>query len=180
MKSVRALGRVRAGSPLLADEVLEFHAARLLLLIRFCGTKNTIDGLTKLAKLDFFVRYPELLDAIAGERHEPRRPIEAAMVRHHYGPWDRRYYHVLGFLEGCGLIYVDPGVGRGFRFQLSPKGLERTARLATLPSYAPVVADMQRAKLLLGAKSGNAIKKLIYRTFDREVASLPLGKMIRP
>ena len=56
MKSLRNFASQAAGLPLLADDVLEFHAARLLLLFRVCGTKDRIDGLTKMAKLDFFVR----------------------------------------------------------------------------------------------------------------------------
>ncbi len=47
-----------AGLPLTADQITEFHAARLMLLLHLCGVKNRIEGLTKLAKLDFFVRYP--------------------------------------------------------------------------------------------------------------------------
>ena len=59
MKRFRELGDTPISSPLPAEDVLELHAARLVLLLKHCGVKNRIDGLTKLAKLDFFVRYPE-------------------------------------------------------------------------------------------------------------------------
>jgi hypothetical protein len=64
MKSFNTLGASPAGLPVAADDLLEFHAARLLLLFKFCGKTNRnsglprIDGLTKMAKLDFFVRHP--------------------------------------------------------------------------------------------------------------------------
>jgi hypothetical protein len=52
------MGNAPVSLPLSADNIVEFHAARILLLISLCGTSNRIDGLTKMAKLDFFVRYP--------------------------------------------------------------------------------------------------------------------------
>ena len=63
MKSLSRLGTRPASLPLAADDILEFHAARLLLLIHVCGTAGRIDGLTKMAKLDFFTRYPDFFDA---------------------------------------------------------------------------------------------------------------------
>ena len=60
---MRSLNRVgaqpRPAWPLAADDIVEFHAARLLLLMEICGVKGRIDGLTKMAKLDFFSRYPD-------------------------------------------------------------------------------------------------------------------------
>jgi hypothetical protein len=65
MKSILNLHTHPAGMPLLADDVVEFHAGRLLLLLKFCGQRGYIDGLTKLAKLDFFVRYPHFFDKMS-------------------------------------------------------------------------------------------------------------------
>ena len=59
MKSAKQIAKVPAGVQLRADDIVEFHAARLLLLFDLCGTSGRIDSLTKMAKLDFFVRYPD-------------------------------------------------------------------------------------------------------------------------
>jgi hypothetical protein len=75
MKSLHHLGNQSLGLPLSADSVVEFHAARLLLLLNLCGTAGRIDGLTKLAKLDFFVRYPDFY-AVARRWHGPLRSPE--------------------------------------------------------------------------------------------------------
>lgn len=42
------------------DDAVDFHASRLLLLLNLCGTNPGpgIEGRTKFAKLDFFLRYP--------------------------------------------------------------------------------------------------------------------------
>lgn len=102
MKSFKRIAEVPPSIALPADDILEFHAARLLLLIRICGTASRIDGLTKLAKLDFFVRYPDFFEVASktpASGNTYKHTIESAMVRHHYGPWDKRYYHVLSVLE---------------------------------------------------------------------------------
>ncbi len=62
MKSLKNINDLPAGVPLAADDLLEFHAARLLLLFKVCGVAGRIDGLTKMAKLDFFVRYPQFFN----------------------------------------------------------------------------------------------------------------------
>ena len=60
MKRLRELSDAPASRPITAEEVMEFHAARLVLLFKHCGVKGRrIDSLTKMAKLDFFVRYPD-------------------------------------------------------------------------------------------------------------------------
>lgn len=48
----------RPAKTLLAEESIELHAARLLLLLNYAGVKGKIVSRTKIAKMDFFVRYP--------------------------------------------------------------------------------------------------------------------------
>jgi hypothetical protein len=63
MKSINDLNKSYKHS-IVSDEIIEFHAGRILILIGTCGVKNKItgeislEGLTKFAKLDFFIRYP--------------------------------------------------------------------------------------------------------------------------
>lgn len=95
-----------------------YHEVRVLLLIRSVAEIGDgvghVDGLGQLAKLDFLVRYPRfathLLDEL--DPDDPRlhmegadaRSVEAPMRRHRYGPWDERYYTVVGALLGRGLL----------------------------------------------------------------------------
>lgn len=183
MNSIRNLYTLPAGRALISDDILEFHAARLLLLVRVCGASNRIDGLTKLAKLDFFVRYPVFFADACRKLQQPapqvETAVEAPMVRHHYGPWDKRYYQILAFLEGTGLLTVVPQVNRSYRFSLTQNGLSRATELLNAESFAPLVAHMRLVKRLFGTKSGDSIKKLIYQLFDDEVARRLLGDVIR-
>jgi hypothetical protein len=127
VKSYAQLGNVPAGQPLPADEITELHAGRLLMLMRYCGTASRIEGLTKLAKLDFFVRYPDAFNRIAEHLKKAARSatdgVDSPMIRHHYGPWDKRYYQVLPFLEARSLIAVTQE-GETIAFELTPAGKE--------------------------------------------------------
>lgn len=190
MKSFKRLGTHSVGLPLLADDVIEFHAARLLLLFNYCGVNGRIDGLTKMAKLDFFARYPEFYDVArrAEKMHGavseqsdnlPFKPVEAAMVRHHYGPWDKRYYHILALLEAKQLITISM-YRNSYRFCLTAEGKVRAKTLAKKPSFAPIVERLRDSKSVFGSKSGSALKNLVYRLFDEEVSQRHIGEMIRP
>lgn len=187
MRSLNRVGVKSVGLPLSADEIVEFHAARLMLLAHICGVSGRIDGLTKMAKLDFFARYPDFFEAARAaitsaendqtEKAETDNSVESAMVRHHYGPWDKRYYHVLAHLEAKRLISVSKE-GNSYRIALTDIGRERAKAIAALPSYAHLVERMRQVKKTFGSKSGTFLKDLIYRLFDEEVAQRPMGERI--
>ena len=80
------------------------HLARLMLILRSLAAdspETPLAGLTKLAKLDFLLRYPVFLERALQARHAnatnvktedyERLSVESAMVRYRFGPWDERY-----------------------------------------------------------------------------------------
>jgi hypothetical protein len=185
MKALSRLGTRPASLPLAADDVLEFHAARLLLLMHVCGTGGRIDGLTKMAKLDFFTRYPDFFE-VARAAVEPEArdgvvnqfdAVESSMVRHHYGPWDKRYYQVLAHLEARQLISVSKHKN-SYQIALTAEGSDKAKALAKRPSFATLVARQKEVKKTFGGKSGTVLKTLIYRLFDEEVGKRTLGQVI--
>jgi hypothetical protein len=187
MKSIKHLGNQPAGIPLLADDVLEFHASRLLLLVSICGTKKKatgrmrLDGLTKLAKLDFLIRYPEFYEKLAKhlgvDEAAQLRDVESSMVRFHYGPWDDRYYHVLAYLESRGLLEVDKN-GATFRFGLTNAGTDIANKLAEQPEFDSLTGHIKKVKELVGRFTGSRLKDLVYEVFGREVVERKLGESI--
>jgi len=92
------------------------HVGRVLVLIdAFTGRTSALRGLAKLARLDFLLRFPVYLEAALSARGRPlsfdlrpnydeRWAPEGARIRWKYGPWDHRYYPLLGRLVGQGLI----------------------------------------------------------------------------
>lgn len=180
MKTLRNLAGRPAAAPLVADDVLEFHAGRLLLLLSVCGgNTGAISGLTKMAKLDFFVRYPDFFRAVEAHSKSLGQAgaVEAAMIRHHYGPWDKRYYHLLGYLEARQLVSVRLK-GRAFRIALTPLGKMTAKKLFGKEAFADLLKHMREVNEKLGGKSGNELKNLIYETFGEEVAKRELGTVI--
>lgn len=182
MKSIQNLGDSPAGLPIAADDLLEFHAARLLLLFRFCGKASRIDGLTKMAKLDFFVRYPQFFNTACETLGVPAESastsVESSMIRFHYGPWDERYYHVLAYLESKGLLAVTKDKN-AFRLALTDDGKAAATEIAKDEAYATLIEQMKRVKKALGGKAGSTLKKLIYQIFEKEVGQRSLGEAIQ-
>lgn len=189
MRSINRIGTRPVSLPLSADDVVEFHAARLLLLIKLCGIAGRIDGLTKMAKLDFFARYPDFFEVAAaqltGASGDEERAgkntetaVESAMIRNHYGPWDKRYYHVLAHLEAKGMITVTR-VKNTYRLALTDLGEQRAKALASASAFAELVQRMREIKKIFGRKSGAFLKNHIYKMFDQEVVRCPMGKVIR-
>jgi hypothetical protein len=146
-----------------------------------CGTKDRIVGLTKLAKLDFFVRYPQFFDEACRHLKEPIgsvvSTVESSMVRFRYGPWDQRYYHVLPYLESTGLLEVRKE-GNTFAFVLTPEGAKRAGALARHQAYSALVSQMKHVKKVFGHRSGSSLKTLIYDLFDDEVVKRSMGELI--
>ena len=181
MRRLREFADAPISRPLAAEEVLELHAARLLLLFQHCGANGRMDGLTKMAKLDFFVRYPAFFAVAAaaeGQEVAPKASEESSMVRYHYGPWDKRYYHLLAYLEALGLLSVERR-GNSFRMQLTLRGTEVANELGGAPAFQRLVSHMREVKQVLGGKSGTRLKNLVYELFAKEVRGRALGEVIK-
>jgi hypothetical protein len=188
MRSIGFIGAYPASLPLNADEIVEFHLARLLCLVHVCGVSGKINGLTKFAKLDFFSRYPDFFEVARAFENEkkgvPRNEnngdyhiVESTMVRHHYGPWDKRYYHALAHMESKGLVLIVKS-GRSYQIELTGLGKERAKILTQLESFEKLVQHMKLVKTTLGSKTGAALKKMIYDIFETEVSKRPMGEKI--
>jgi len=180
-------------SPLLFLEprdATEFHASRLLLLLKFCGSEieegPAIKGRTKLAKLDFFLRYPFYLnkalqklgrkDLVLHLEERETRSIEAAMIRYKYGPWDKKYYDIFAYLVAKGLMAIVPKGGID-HFVLTPEGEAVVEMFLQQDAYNELVKRCQIIKRALGRRSGESLKEFIYRNFP-EIVRQSIGSII--
>lgn len=162
-------------------EDLAYHQARVLLLVTAVagtdGHARKLDGLTKLAKLDFLLRYPALGPVVLDDlsQDDPRlhlptdqgtspTDVEAPMIRYKYGPWDDRYYAILGALIGRGLLrYVKPRKG-SMAVAPTPAGRKVAARLAGSTEWSGVA---ERSAAIAEASSGLTGHDLKERIYDR-------------
>ena len=171
------------------EEDYEVHTARLLILLRaFAGKKGdkTINGLTKLVKLDFLLRYPVCLEralrAVGGSTnsvnvlYHERKNVESSMIRYRYGPWDPRYRRFINLLVGKGLTKVS-FKKRTVKLGLTATGLEKASILCKNSNFE----DVSSRALLLKRHfdmGGTRLKEFIYETFP-EIVSLQLGEEIK-
>jgi hypothetical protein len=88
-----------------------------------------------------------------------RLAVESRMTRYKYGPWDQRYYSILGSLAARGLI-IYSGSARA-EFRATPQGAAAAASLAATPEWAVVDSRIKLLKRHFN-KSGSALKNLIY------------------
>jgi len=168
-----------AKSPI-AEESMELHAARLLLLLNYAGVKGKIISRTKIAKMDFFVRYPVYLQkaaAIHNIKIEDEIDIkpESPMIRYKYGPWDSKYYNIFALLIAKGLITVLPSKN-GDVFELTDRGRYAVNELDTV-EFENIIERCKVVSGLFRNKTGSAIKDFIYEHFP-EVTSRSLGEEI--
>lgn len=158
--------------------------ARLLLLIEaFSRGSRVLEGRTKLAKLDFFLRYPGYMDrALAIRRpevavqHRALPPdMESRMVRYRYGPWDPAYFALLGRLIGKGLVRPVP-FNRGIGYRATDVGRAAANALRAEPAWVDVG---QRVALLRQHfdLSGGTLKRFIYDHFP-EITHATWGRRL--
>ncbi|MEK6750697.1 MAG: hypothetical protein AABZ00_00415 [Chloroflexota bacterium] len=161
-----------------AEDSLEFHSARLLLLLRYAGGKySKISGRLKLAKLDFFVRYPSYLKKALEANATIVAPVdpESPMIRYKYGPWDNKYYDVFAFLVAKGLVSISP-TKRGDEFALTDRGQEAVNELKG-PDFDEIINRCELVNKRFKDFSGTQLKDYIYNNFP-EIVALPLNSEI--
>jgi hypothetical protein len=158
------------------DQSPELHVARILLLIdafAVDGHGGAIEGLTKLAKLDFLLRYPVMLERaleakgrstreVQLEDHE-RHSVESEMVRYRFGPWDHRYRAFLNILVAKGLTSISIE-GRKVVIALTEQGRDLARQLAAQEAFGQ---HSRRARLLKRHFDMTAthLMRFIYDTF---------------
>jgi len=174
------------------DESDYIHMTRLLVLFNvFAGKKGkkSIDGLTKLAKLDFLLRYPLYLEQALKERNATQKQIEkieikwyekssveSKMVRFRYGPWDFRYNRLINQLIAIGLIEIKRE-GKKIKFFLTDKGFEISNKCIKEENFLDLYKRSQLLRSMLDLTATN-LMKFIYKTFP-EIASLKFGEEIK-
>ena len=162
---------------------LDGEARLLLLIAAFSRRNNVLEGRTKLAKLDFLLRYPIYFERALQIRrpqlgsplphHQP--DVESRMVRYRYGPWDPAYYALLGRLIGKGLVRPVP-FKRGIGYRATEKGHTIASALQREPAWLDVaqrVAALRQHFNLTGA----GLKKFIYENFP-EVTRASWGRSL--
>jgi len=173
----------------------EFHQARLLLLLNAASGRSDdpkpVDGIMKLAKMDFLLRYPNCLaralDALPAAS-KPKRAaqvaipeedldtVEAKMIRFRYGPWDNRYRRWLGVLAAKGLVTIWIQ-GRTVRVAVTKQGRDLARSLAARAEFDGLAQRSQVIASALGHMGATTLKDFVYKAFP-ELNAMKWGESI--
>jgi DNA-binding PadR family transcriptional regulator len=163
---------------------IESEARILLLINAFTTPTKSLEGRTKLAKLDFLLRYPSFMQRALAIREsnqvmkvasEEQHNIEGRMIRYRYGPWDPSYYAILGRLIGKGLVETVPNQ-RGLSYRTTEQGKQIAKALAQEESWSETNVRVKLLKQNFNL-SGKALKDFIYQHFP-EVTSASWGQKL--
>lgn len=156
----------------MTSDPMDYHVARLLLLVdAFSADGGRLEGLTKLAKLDFLLRYPVFLERLLDRRGKAwpqgtaptsaeRLAVESRMIRYKYGPWDNRYYTLIGALVGRGLVEISRVEGH-LAFSTTATGRTAAHGLAGTDAWNTIYNRSALLKRWFDVP-GNRLKNLIY------------------
>ena len=159
------------------------HVGRLLVLIDVFSDRPTprIDSFGKLARLDFLLRYPVVLEQLVGERRLPaaarpsaseRQGLESAMIRWKYGPWDDRYYALVGRLLAQELI-TPMRREQPLAIRVTEAGRQAAGAL-TGPSW-----DRVRLRATALRRSSDASAAVLGRRIVSLMAATPIARTYR-
>lgn len=174
-----------------AENADNLHLARLLVLLRAAdqrgkGGAKPVEGITKLAKLDFLLRYPVYLEralialdkspAAAAVRPRERTTVETKMIRFRYGPWDGRYRRWLSLLSSRGLITLSLS-GRKIEIGLTDHGRNLADELALRPTFQDFSKRGAVVMKAVGTMSATKLKDFVYEIVP-EITSMKWGAEI--
>ncbi|WP_407166583.1 hypothetical protein [Bradyrhizobium sp. ORS 111] len=170
------------------------HLARLLLLLGSADARKTtaitkaraVEGITKLAKMDFLLRYPTCLERILvalNRSHEDvsvhdreRTSIESKMIRFRYGPWDVRYRRWLGLLSSRGLVRLAVE-GNTIVIGLTDAGRALAESIKTDPLFAELAHRSDITVKAVGSMSATRLKDFVYEAVP-EITTMKWGDEI--
>lgn len=187
-----SLRLVKAGAE--AESLDDLHLGRLLVLLGSADARKTtiatkakaIEGITKLAKLDFLLRYPSCLErALQALGRDPseaavlpreRASIEAKMIRFRYGPWDARYRRWLGLLSARGLVTL--GIqGNTVQIGLTDLGRDVANRFRADSLYTDLSKRADIVIKAVGPMTATRLKDFVYEAVP-EIIEMKWGKEI--
>ena len=162
---------------------LEGEARLLLLIEAFSRRTKVLEGRTKLAKLDFLLRYPAYYKRalqirrpdLAHAKETPKPDVESRMVRYRFGPWDPAYFALLGRLVGKGLVRPTP-YARGIGYRATEKGRSVAAAFRDEPAWAETSERVELLRRHFNLSGAN-LKKFIYENFP-EVTQATWGQSL--
>lgn len=148
----------------------EYHAVRILLLLRYAGKGGKIGSKNRFAFYDFLLRFPICLKHLLNIFQIPEEFSEAElksldqhMIKHLNTAWDPDYYNYFGYLKSRGLI--EYSYKQDFEIALTERGKDLIGKLK-MHETSRLIRRCKLIKNALGDKSDNRIGEIIQKHFS--------------
>lgn len=175
------------------DDDYDFHAYRILLLLRICGgtrdgffTFHTLYGRRKFSFYDFLIRYPfyllkviersnkNYLSSLIRLQDSERERAFSPMIRYIRGPWDHRYESIFNYMISKRLIEVKydyySKTQKAFMVSLTKLGTEKAEEIMKIETEW-----VARMNVISAIFPENATKDYIENYVQENFPSLILG-----
>ncbi|GIN98085.1 hypothetical protein J6TS1_39550 [Siminovitchia terrae] len=174
------------------DENDELNIIRILILINIMAGRNqkqTINGINKLVKLDFLLRYPVALERALMELKKDkdipkidiqayeRDSVETNLMHFNYGPWDGRYRRFLTILEAKGLITYTIN-GKTVNVSITQTGHKKVKDISSFSEFQNYVIRSVLIKRHFGSYSSKKLINFFYEVFP-EMVTMKQGEEIK-
>lgn len=181
----------------LLSNILKFNKdfsldiSRLLILFDSYSQKRNDDyivGTTKVVKLDFFLRYPTILEKALRTKKQTVRSInvkefernlvESTMIRYKFGPWDDRYWSILSTMESLGVIEIAK-VNGVTSFKITETGKDIVSQLNNFEVFDDYFKRSSIVNSNFGRLTAKWLVKKVYE-LRPELRTMKFGEEIRP
>src|ERR1700733_6901781 len=177
-----------------AENEDDLHLARLLVLLGSADARKTtlatkaraVEGITKLAKMDFLLRYPTCLERVLAKldrdpelvavQPRERTSIETKMIRFRYGRWDARYRRWLGLLSARGLVRLALE-GNTIVIGLTDAGRILAGTLRETDLFKEIASRSDLTTKAVGSFSATRLKDFVYDAVP-EISDMKWGEEI--
>lgn len=173
------------------EENDELHLLRILILIDTLSGKNQtqeVDGINKMVKLDFLLRYPVALERALiyiGKNKDinkiemkafEKENVESQLMHFQYGPWDNRYRRFLTILESKELITLSVK-GQTVKIGITNSGHQVVKKTVDLPEFQDYIVRSKLIKSNFNKLSPKALIDFYYNVFP-EMVTMKKGEKI--
>lgn len=149
---------------------IEYNASRILIILKYAGTKQMLTSKLRFAFYDFLLRYPICLKYVTDQFNEIEEyskvelfSLDKKMIRHVSFAWDPDYYNYLAYLSARMLISVN--FEENFTLELTELGKEITKKLETV-ERAKIVRRSLLIKKIFSKKSEKVLREYIQENFS--------------
>lgn len=169
------------------DEDFDLNTSRILILISVLNARmpeRVINGIEKLAKFDFLLRHPTILQNAIGNStvnlnttEYEKISLETQYAEFKFKPWDSKYRQYAAILEARGLILLSLNERDRIEIKITNKGIAVADKLTGTDAFKTIVERSKLIKTYFRSSSSSRLSKVVQGAIPRKT-SFALKEMV--